>query len=93
MFLCYDESKKFTGHFDPSKYWANDQVEKHLENYFFLKFILEKSANTLEKMQASKELVICERKIAYWQRQDNYSEEIYQKHLKMWKKNYERETA
>lgn len=46
----------------------NIQFEKHLENWFFLKFIIMNSKDWQEKAQATKELVICDRKLEYWKR-------------------------
>lgn len=89
MFFCYDEDKKFTGSFNPTKCNANKMLEKHLENYFFLKFILAKSDRPTEKAQASRELDICNRKIKFWQKQDSYSETLFQKSVNRYKQDYQ----
>jgi len=77
MFFCYDENSKFKGTFIPSNFDPNLQLYKHLENYFYLKFILNKSDRPLEKIQASKELEICERKMTFWKRQSDYCEDTF----------------
>lgn len=89
MFFCYDEDKKFTGSFNPTKCDANKMLEKHLENYFFLKFILTNSDRGREKVQAARELEICDRKIKFWQKQDSYSETLFQKYVNRYEQNYQ----
>lgn len=50
----------------------NIQYKKHLENWFFLKFILINSKDWQEKSQATKELTICDRKLSYWKRNPRF---------------------
>ena len=45
---------------------------KHLENYFYLRFIELQSDNRIERVQATKELVICERKLKFWSERDSF---------------------
>lgn len=67
MFLVYSDTKEpFTGQLnwndlDPNAIW-----KKHLENHFYLNFILHKSHMALEKIQAGKEIDIAERKMKFW---------------------------
>lgn len=60
---------KFSG--TPIHLWETGAVmgawQKHLENRYYLKFLYMKGT-TSEKIQASKELDICDRKIAFWER-------------------------
>ena len=73
MFFYSDtEKSSFKGSFNASNYNPNDMICKHLENYFFLKFILLKSEDRIEKHQASKELDICERKMNFWKKQSSF---------------------
>lgn len=88
MFFCYDENLKFTGSFIPSNFNPNIQLYKHLENYFYLKFILNKSDRPVEKQQASKELEICERKMNFWKRQTDYCEETFMRDQETIRKNW-----
>lgn len=44
---------------------------KHYENYLYLKFVLAKG-NLDERFQASKELKICDRKLAFWTKHPNW---------------------
>lgn len=46
----------------------NTQYIKHLENLFFLKFIELKSDKFFEKVQAKKEIEICNKKLKFWER-------------------------
>jgi hypothetical protein len=50
----------------------NSQYAKHLDNWFFLKFILMNSTDWREKAQATKELAICDRKLSYWKRNPKF---------------------
>lgn len=60
---------------DPISTWDEGRVMsawgKHLENWFYLSFIM-KSGNANEKMQASKELEICDNKLAFWENHPNW---------------------
>jgi len=69
-------------------YDANHMICKHLENYFFLKFILLKSDDTVEKHHASKELDICERKMNFWKRQSSFCSKQYEKDIEAYRKMY-----
>ena len=90
MFFYSDtEKSSFKGSFNASKYDPNDMICKHLENYFFLKFILLKSEDRIEKHQASKELDICERKMNFWKKQSSFCSVRYQKDIKNHNNMYE----
>lgn len=72
MGLIYEENPvRMAGSFNPAKCNANDQWLKHFKNSLYLSFML-KHGNRVERHQASKELVICERKMAYWSRQPHF---------------------
>lgn len=48
------------------------QYLKHYDNLLFLQFVLDhKGSDRVEKHQARKEVVICERKLKYWERQSD----------------------
>lgn len=53
---------------DPTTQYLN-----HYSNSLILKMFLQKRT-TLEKIQAGKELKICERKMEFWQRMDGYDQ-------------------
>lgn len=42
----------------------------------------------LERHRASKELDVCERKIAYWKKMPTYNEDTYMRDVANYKKNY-----
>lgn len=78
MALVYDESVKGEGGFmtqaqflaaNPMKPWR-----MHYDNGLYLKFMLEKGTME-ERHQASKELVICERRKRYWERHPQFNAE------------------
>jgi hypothetical protein len=61
-----DNPPKFTGHFnintaDPHVFYAT-----HLDNYYYLKFIAEHTQDVLERIQANKEILVAEKKLAFW---------------------------
>ena len=91
MILCYqdNEVRRSSKPFFAQDYDANHMISKHLENYFFLKFILAKSDDIVEKHRASKELDICERKMNYWKRQANFCQKQYEKDIQIWNKTYD----
>lgn len=91
MILCYqdNEVRRGSGAFRAEDYDANHMICKHLENYFFLKFILAKSDDFVEKHRASKELDICERKMNYWKRQANFCQKQYEKDIQIWSETYQ----
>ena len=89
MFLCYqDNETRSNTPFNPHRYNPNNVICNHLENYFFLKFIIQNSQDMLERHRASKELDICERKIAYWKKMPTFNEDTYMRDLNVYKKNY-----
>ena len=74
--FCYETSENavrgsFSG-FDPSRVNASAQYLKHYENRLYLEFMVEKGT-LAEKHQAKKELAMCDRKLAYWERQPNFN--------------------
>jgi len=72
--LCYDEVSVRTAFRSTVPYAnlnANKNWETHYANSLMLKFyILKGSAQ--EKMQASSELAVCDRKLKYWAQHPNF---------------------
>lgn len=68
MALVYgDEGKQFKGAIPLHRINKNAQWLKHLENLFYLKFIMGNPLATMkERSDASKEIEIAERKMKYW---------------------------
>ena len=67
-----------SGAYDPgliARLNPNTQYKKHLENWFFLKFIMMNSDDWREKAQASKELTICDRKLKFWQHRPTFNDD------------------
>lgn len=72
----YDPSAKSGGYsLTPIHEWGTEQVmgvwEKHVKNRYELMFYL-KNGTVDEKLQASKELEVCDRKMAFWERHANF---------------------
>lgn len=76
MAICYSDVKEpFTGSIDPAKLNAVKGYLEHYRNLLYLTFIANHaSTSTLEKAQARKELVICERKLKWWQNLPRYDQ-------------------
>lgn len=73
MALVYEETPR--GNFSGSiQCDATKMYVTHFKNYLYLKFIYANSDKTLEKMQASKELAIAEKKMKYWASRHDYDE-------------------
>ena len=76
-FIVYDENEKrdFSGGIDFSRIDPNKPHLRHLKNYYYLRFIANHTdTDVIEKQQANNELVICERKMAYWERQVTFNQ-------------------
>ncbi len=74
--FCYSDTEGRSGglKIDLAKINPNGPYAKHLSNWYYLKFIAERGS-TLEKIQATKELTICERKLAWWYKHPAFSVE------------------
>lgn len=71
MFFVYDDTERpkgFSGGkiLDPHKPYI-----KHLGNWFFLRHIC-MNGSIQDKFQATKEMIICERKLDYWYRKPGF---------------------
>ena len=60
---------------DPTNAW-----KQHLSNYFYLRFILNKSDDRVEKWQANKEMQIAERKMAFWEKNPDFKKDVAQRY-------------
>ncbi len=77
---------------DPISTWDEGRVMsawgKHLENWFYLSF-LANNGTVDEKIQASKELGICDNKLAFWENHPNWDKgeaaRITDEAVKKWK--------
>lgn len=80
MFFYSDTNKE---PFDPRKmrpYHEQKATEialRHFDNLLFLIRITQEPKSFVEKMQAEKEITICERKIEHWKRHVNFDAEKY----------------
>lgn len=68
---------------NPTNAWKN-----HLGNYFYLRFILDKSDNRVEKWQANKEMQIAERKMAFWEKNPDFDKVTAQEYKDKMKKTW-----
>lgn len=76
MVLIYGNEPRTNAKFSkPISEWEPAQVmgawQKHVENRCFLFFMYTKGTCS-ERQQASQELEICDRKIAFWERHPNF---------------------
>lgn len=73
---CYsdDEGVGSNGKpFNPAYFDANAKYAEHFGNSLLLNFLLQGATMVAEKAQITKELGKAERKMKYWERQENYS--------------------
>lgn len=76
MFLVYDDpvfSNNKNMSFSLDDIDATKLYIKHYENFLVLSFFL-REGNREEKQRASKEIEICERKMKFWERHKNFSQ-------------------
>lgn len=72
--FCYDDNEKpFRGRITPyadqdaNRYWL-----QHYSNAKFLTFLLKNSTDAQEKIQASKELTLADKKMKHWRNHINF---------------------
>jgi hypothetical protein len=88
MGLCYsDNEQRGSGYFDIDKFNPNRMWLVHYRNSLYLGFML-KNGDRLERHQASKELVIAERKMAFWKRDSRFNHDQSLKDAIMAKKEW-----
>lgn len=81
MVLVYSETEIRNGKFSINDANPNIIIRNHIKNWFYLKFIY-MNGSTLEKLQAEKEILICERKIKFWERHPEFNISEYEKAIK-----------
>jgi hypothetical protein len=81
--IIYDDPEPHT-HFRGFRGTPNPHKNyvKHVQNWFYLKFVLSKTPSITDKFQATKELAICERKLDYWYRQPSFDPKEVEKDLR-----------
>jgi hypothetical protein len=91
MHFFYSENQPYTSNrpFRASDYNPNTQIKKHLENWFYLRFIQTQTDSIIERQQATKELTICDRKIEFWKRQPDYCFEEFAETVNYMQKLYD----
>ena len=97
MSIVYDDSTSYGKPFNFSdiQNMYEGQVmgawRKHVDNWFMLSFMRMKG-NFTEKFQATKELGMCDKKLAFWERHPRFNKEkamkIVEDAKKQWKVNY-----
>lgn len=77
MTFFYNDNVKYDGpNIDPSRCDAVKCYMKHYENLLFLKVLMgDAKTSVVDKAQARKETIICERKMSFWARQHHYDKE------------------
>lgn len=71
------------GNINPNRAWKN-----HLENWYFLKLTY-MNGSFLDQHKASKELVICERKMEFWERRASFNHDIAREDIATTKRKWE----
>jgi hypothetical protein len=74
-YFVYDTEPKLRskgGFFNPSDFDPVVQFMVHFENLLYLEFIQKSTDKFYERKQAEDEMVICKRKMTYWERQSDF---------------------
>lgn len=72
MSLIYNENEpKSSGRFDINKFNPNKMWLTHYKNSLFLTFMMINGDFT-ERVQATREMIICDRKMAFWKRDSRF---------------------
>lgn len=77
MSIIYSDNEQlnFQGGIDFSNVNSNVPYLYHLKNFFYLRFIASHTdTSVVEKAQARAEMLIAERKMAFWERQQNFNQ-------------------
>jgi len=92
MAIFYDDNAVSTGRppslarMNPTRMWLS-----HFSNSLILMAIQQAPKNLSERLQATKELSICDRKLRFWSRQDGFDQREAllgaDSLKKMWKRN------
>ena len=89
MYFYSDTSvSDFTHPIDFTRMNSTKKCLEHFSNLLTLTFILRESKDPLEKIQVTKEITICERKIKWWSHQPNYSHVEYMRGCEDLKKKW-----
>lgn len=84
MYIFYNENevRQRGGFMMPyHKQDANKKFMDHYSNYIILNEILKKPKDFGEKVQAVKELNICEKKMEYWKKHANFDQNLANKQV------------
>ena len=76
--IIYTESPYTGPKLNLSKMDATKKALEHQANYLFLTAVQMSPRDFAEKCQATKELAICERKIAYWRRMHGFDQRRFE---------------
>jgi len=86
-FIYSDAKEPFTGSIDFNKINATKAYLNHYDSMQILKFF-HLNGTRLEKLQADKEMTICERKMTFWKRQANFDMKVAQTAIDQVNKNW-----
>lgn len=75
MVFFYSDTKDTAGSYDPSLPPPNPNTifMWHYGNYLFLNLVIRNDTDFINRRQADKELLICLRKMEYWERKHGYN--------------------
>jgi cell division FtsZ-interacting protein ZapD len=87
--LMYPDNQPFDyGRFSVTKLYPTSCWKKHLDNYFYLRFLFEHSDDRSERLVANKEMQIAEKKMKYWERMPDFDKEEADAYLQKLKKTW-----
>ena len=75
-YILYDPTpSRFDGAVPYNRLNANKRWSEHTYNLIILKHIETTTPDVREKIQAAKEIIVCQKKITWWERHPNFIKE------------------
>jgi hypothetical protein len=75
MYFYSDNAPKGSSDINVWKMNGSKGYLRHFDNYLFLQFIAKEGTRD-ERASVEKEIIICERKLAFWERHPNYDADL-----------------
>lgn len=89
MFFYSDTAPRGDSKIDVWRMNGTDAYLRHYDNYLFLSFVISNPRSTrLEKAQATTEIGICERKLAFWRRHPKFDQDEATRRVGELKRNW-----
>lgn len=78
MYFYSDTAPRATSDINVWKMNGSKGYLRHFDNFLFLDFVAKKGTRE-ERAAAEKEIIICKRKLAFWERHPNFDPDLVQR--------------